>query len=120
MVTEADGYSRRTIEPVPAVGGEQIVLCDSFVRAGRYRIGPGNQTALMRDDRRLCSLRIFSGSGSMLVADPSELDKAAPRLQFEPGDLFLIPPGIYYSLRNESGDCLLYSEHVIAPDVAFI
>ena len=49
------GFGERQIEgiePVAVQGGERILLCDSFVRAARYAIQPGSQTALERDDDR--------------------------------------------------------------------
>jgi len=106
------------IPPEPVPGGERILLCDSFVRAARYRIGPNVQSATFRDDGRAASLHIFAGHGSILIADPSE--PAPPPIEFTPGDLFLIPPGIRYSLSNAAASDLEYSEHLIAPAVAFI
>jgi hypothetical protein len=117
------GNEDRRFEKIPpewVPGGERILLCDSFVRAARYRIGPKMETATLRDDQRATSLRIFGGHGSVLIADGSESGTPPPRLEFGPGDLFLIPPGIHYSLTNESSGYLEYSEHVIAPGVAFV
>ena len=117
------GNEHRSFHKVPpqwVPGGERILLCDSFVRAARYRIGPKMETATLQDDQRATSLRIFGGQGSLLMSDPSESGKSQPRVEFGPGDLFLIPPGIHYSLSNESSGYLEYSEHAIAPGVAFI
>jgi hypothetical protein len=108
------------IEPVAVQGGEQILLCDSFVRAARYTIQPGKQTALERDDDRAVLLRISCGQGSVIMADSSEMRGALPAIAFSQGDLILIPPGIHYSVKNEIQDYVRYSEHRIAPDVAFI
>ena len=107
------------IAPEWVPGGERFLLCDSFVRAARYRIGPKMETAVENDEVRAASLRIFGGRGSLLLSDSSESGNPPP-LEFAPGDLFLVPPGIRYSLRNESSACLEYSEHLIAPEVAFI
>ena len=109
-----------TIEPVVVPGGEQFLLCDSFVRAARYVIKPGTETATERDDHRAVLLRISRGRGSMLIAEASELGDSKPRLDFNKGDLFLIPPGIHYAIRNEDSGYVEYSEHRIAPGVAFI
>jgi mannose-6-phosphate isomerase-like protein (cupin superfamily) len=109
-----------TIEPVAVPGGEQFLLCDSFVRAARYVIKPGAETATERDDRRAVLLRISRGRGSAVMADASELGGPKPRLAFDKGDLFLIPPGIHYAIRNEGSGYVEYSEHRIAPGVAFI
>jgi mannose-6-phosphate isomerase-like protein (cupin superfamily) len=109
-----------TIEPVAVPGGEQFLLCDSFVRAARYVIKPGAETATERDDHRAVLLRISRGRGSAVMADASELGGPKPRLAFDKGDLFLIPPGIHYAIRNEGSGYVEYSEHRIAPGVAFI
>ena len=108
------------ILPEGVPGGERTLLCDSFVRAAGYRIRPQQETATLSDGQRATSLRIFGGCGSIRIADGSESREPQTRLEFSPGDLFLIAPGILYSLRNESSDCLEYSEHVIAPGVAFV
>ncbi|SPF42536.1 hypothetical protein SBA4_2930031 [Candidatus Sulfopaludibacter sp. SbA4] len=110
----------RDVRPEWVLGGERILLCDSFVRAARYHIGPKMETATLQDGERATSLRIFGGHGSILIADNSEQGHSQPRVEFGPSDLFLIPPGIHYSLGNESSGYLEYSEHVIAPGVAFI
>jgi mannose-6-phosphate isomerase-like protein (cupin superfamily) len=65
-------------------------------------------------------LRISRGRGSALIAEASELGDSKPRLDFDKGDLFLIPPGIHYAIRNEDSGYVEYSEHRIAPGVAFI
>jgi len=109
-----------TIEPVAVPGGEQFLLCDSFVRAARYVIKPGAETATERDDHRAVLLRISRGRGSALIADATELGDSKPRLEFGKGDLLLIPPGIHYAIRNEDSGYVEYSEHRIVPGVAFI
>ena len=109
-----------TIEPTAVPGGEQFLLCDSFVRAARYVVKPGAETATERDDHRAVLLRISRGNGSALIADASELGDSKARLVFGKGDLFLIPPGIHYAIRNEGSNSAEYSEHRIAPGVAFI
>jgi hypothetical protein len=101
-------------------GGERFLLCDSFVRAARYRIAPKAETAVAEDAQRAISLHVFRGQGTLSIADASESPASAPGLEFNPGDLFLIAPGIRYSFRNESSDHLEYSEHSIEPGVAFI
>jgi mannose-6-phosphate isomerase-like protein (cupin superfamily) len=110
----------QSIEPVAVQGGERVLLCDSFVRASRYAIQPGKQTVLERDDDRAVLLRISSGQGSVMMADSSEVGGALHSIAFNQGDLILIPPRIHYSVRNETQDYVRYSEHRIAPEVAFI
>lgn len=108
------------IAPVAIPGGERITLCDSFVRAARYVIRPREETALDRDDQRATLLRFFSGHGSMVMADGAEVGSSMPRIQFDSADLIFVPPGIHYAVRNEGDGSVAYSEHRIAPDVAFI
>jgi mannose-6-phosphate isomerase-like protein (cupin superfamily) len=117
------GFGHRKVEPIARVaipGGERMTLCDSFVRAARYVIRPGEQTALEHDDRRAALLRFFSGPGSVVMADGAEVGRSMPRIQFASADLILIPPGIQYAVRNEGDGYVEYSEHRIAPEVAFI
>ncbi len=120
LVSGNENRGFREIAPEWVPGGERMLLCDSFVRAARYRIGPKMETAISQDDRRATSLRVFDGCGSILMADRFETGSSQPRVEFGPGNLFLIPPGIHYALSNESSGYLEYSEHAIAPDVAFI
>lgn len=108
------------IQPDPVTGGERTLLCDSFVTAARYVIEGGKETALAHDDCRAVLLRMYNGSGTVVVADSTECGGSKPSLPFDRGDLFLIPPGIRYAVRNESDELLSYSEHCIAPEVAFI
>jgi len=109
-----------TIEPVAVPGGEQFLLCDSFLRAARYVIKPGAETATECDEHRAVLLRISRGHGRAVIADASELGNSKPREEFRTGDLLLIPPGIHYAIRNEDSGYVEYSEHRIAPEVAFI
>jgi hypothetical protein len=117
------GLGERNIEsaePVPIPGGRRTLLCDSFVRAARYVIGGGKETVLDHDDQRTVLLRFFTGHGTLVLADAAECEGALPRVPFAQGDLFLIAPGIRYAVRNESDGEAAYSEHCIAPDVAFV
>ncbi len=108
------------LRAAPMQGGERTVLCDSFVTAVRCRIEPGKEAAFAQDDSRTTLLRINEGRGTVVIADAAECRGVPPSLQFERGDLFLIPPGIRYAVRGEKSDGVAYSEHCIAPDVAFI
>jgi mannose-6-phosphate isomerase-like protein (cupin superfamily) len=117
------GFADRKVEPIAPVavpGGERITLCDSFVRAARYVIRPGEEAALDRDEHRATLLRFFSGPGSVVMGDGTEQGRSIPRIAFESADLIFIPPGIEYAVRNEGDGYVEYSEHRIAPDVAFI
>jgi len=117
------GLGEKKFEHIPATrvqGGERVVLCDSFVTAARYVIEPCKETALAHDDTRSVLLRLNSGQGTVVIADSTEGTGTLPGLPFGRGDLFLIPPGIRYAVRNESREYVAYSEHCIAPEVAFI
>ena len=112
--------SIQTIEPVAIEGGERTLLCDSFVRAARFTLKPGAESALGLEKDRAVILRFFSGRGTVLMADASELKDPKARVEFGRADLILIPPGINYSVRNESEDLAAFCEHCIAPSVAFV
>jgi mannose-6-phosphate isomerase-like protein (cupin superfamily) len=117
------GFGERNIEGIRAEavpGGERYLLCDSFVRAARYVIRPGAETALDHDDERAALLHITRGRGSAVVADASELGGSVPRVECGRGDLLLIAPGIHFAVRNDGDGDVEYSEHRIAPEVAFI
>jgi mannose-6-phosphate isomerase-like protein (cupin superfamily) len=109
------------IEPVSFPGGERVVLCDSFLKAARYRLQPGRETALACEQERAVILRVACGEGRVLLADDTELGgQARPGLEFGCGDLILIPPGIHYAVRNEGLDECQYSEQSIDPEVALV
>ena len=118
-----EGFGDRDIvpiEPHSILGGERVVLCDSFLKAARYRLQSRHETTLAQEPHRAVMLRIARGDGSVVLADATELSDGRPAIEFQRGDLILIPPGIHYSVRNESaGDCE-FSEQVIAPDVALV
>lgn len=107
------------IDPISVQGGERTLLCDSFVRAARCTIAPRKEAALAHDDTRTVLLRMNGGRGTIVLADSTEMN-SLPSLQFDRGDLFLVPPGIQYAVRNEDSAYVNYSEHCIAPEVAFI
>jgi len=120
LVTGLGEKSFENIYATRVQGGERKLLCDSFVTAARYTVEPGKETALVHDETRTVLLRMNGGGGTIVIADSSECAKTPPRLPFERGDLFLIAPGIRYAVRNEGTSYAAYSEHCIAPDVAFI
>lgn len=115
---------RRLFKPLQAdivQGGYRFILNDSFVTASRYILEPYSEGAMEMDNHCSMCVRIFRGAGTIFIADDSELNhRNQVSSQFEAGDLFLIPPGIYYGFRNESSEPLEYSEHRILPEVALI
>lgn len=120
LVRGFGGHEIEPIEPVAIPGGEQAMLCDSFVKAARYRLRPRSETRLWCEASRAVILRMASGRGNVVLADRGELGDAAPGVEFERGDVILIPPGIHYAVRNESADECQFSEQCIAPEVALV
>ena len=121
LVTGLGDKKFEHLKPARVQGGERVVLCDSFVTAARYRIDAGKESAFMHDDTRAILLRMNAGRGTVVIADAAECAAGKlPGLQFERGDLVLIPPGIRYAVQSEGEGPATYSEHCIAPDVAFI
>jgi len=113
-----------TVEPIPwtaVEGGERAILTDSFVTASNYRLSPMAAGALQRSAERAAQIRIFSGEGRIAIAGDDELDRLEQvAIPVKGGDLLFIPPGIHYRIFNDRGEALEYSEHLIAPNVAFI
>ena len=117
------GFGDREIaalEPASIPGGERVVLCDAFLKAACYRLQPGRETGLGRDESRAAILRMACGEGSVVLAAGDELGDARPAVEFGRGDLILIPPGIHYAVRNEGVEECQYSEQTIAPEVALV
>jgi hypothetical protein len=109
------------IMPDKVSGGHRFILADSFVTASRYVLEPYSESAVEQDKRRVSSVRIFNGAGTIFIADESELSyRSRVSLRFETGNQFIVPPGIHYGFRNESDKTLEYSEYRILPEVAFV
>jgi hypothetical protein len=114
-------WSTRVIPRIPRQGGCETILVDSFLRASHRRIEGGCNTELMRSATAAAIVRVFSGRGTLWLADDSELgrlDDAAIRTGA--GDVFLIPPTASYGFRNDDSQPLTYSEQQIDPKVAFV
>ncbi len=113
-----------TVEPIPyeaVEGGERAVLTDSFVTASNYRLNPLAAGALHRFPDRAAQIRIFTGEGRIAIAGDDELDRLEQMaIPVKSGDLLFVPPGVHYRIFNDRGEALEYSEHRIAPEVAFI
>jgi mannose-6-phosphate isomerase-like protein (cupin superfamily) len=114
-------WTTRAIPRTPCRGGCESVLENSFLRASHRRIESGRDTEIMRSRTNAAIVRIFSGQGTLWLADDSELgrlDDAAIRAGA--GDVFLIPPTASYGFRNDGLQPLTYSEQQIDPTVAFV
>ena len=100
LVRGLERRSLHAIEPEPVQGGERIRLCDSFVRAARYAIDPGRETAPAHDQSHAAVLRVFGGQGTILIGDCSETQGPEQRIEFGPADV----------LHRPAGDSLLFAE----------
>lgn len=103
-------YGGGSVETRPVEGGSVRVLADSFVSARAYSIeGAG---PVLHDAERAASVYVTGGAGEFQLADTPAIPVAA-------GDLLTIVPGIRYQAVARGGDPLTFSEHRIAPEVAF-
>jgi hypothetical protein len=104
-------YGGGSVETRPVEGGSVRVLADSFVSARAYSLeatGP-----LLKDPERAASVYVTGGSGELVIADTEPIPVAA-------GDLLTIVPGIEYRAISRGDEPLTFSEHRIAPEVAFL
>jgi quercetin dioxygenase-like cupin family protein len=100
--------------PVTAIeGGTVRVLADSFVSARAYSLDAGATGPALSDAERAASVYVTGGSGALVLADTDPIEVSA-------GDLLTIVPGIPYRAINRGEAALTFSEHRIAPDVAFV
>jgi mannose-6-phosphate isomerase-like protein (cupin superfamily) len=66
-------------------------------------------------------IRVFSGRGTLWVLDDSEVgNREQGAIPAAAGDVFLLAPGTWYGVRNDTDEPLRYSEQQIPPDVAFV
>ncbi|MEA2467498.1 MAG: hypothetical protein QOJ57_1624 [Thermoleophilaceae bacterium] len=101
------------IQPEPVEGGSVRVLADSFVGARAYTIDRRRSGPALLDAERAAAVYVTGGSGEFVVAD-------TPPIPVAKGDLLTIVPGIRYQATNRGDDPLTFSEHRIAPEVAFL
>jgi mannose-6-phosphate isomerase-like protein (cupin superfamily) len=113
-------------ESVPVVpeeveGGSVRVLAESFVGARSFALRPRAQGPALHDPARAASLFVASGAGQVVIADEDEAASGAevPPLDVRAGDLLTVLPGAHVRVLNRAGDDLVFSEHKIAPDIAF-
>ena len=120
-----DMFSRnggiRSLPPASVPGGTETVLTDSFLRASHRTVEPCYESAMEKDPGRATFVRVHAGEGRIFIAAEDELDRPGrTSIPLAAGDLFMIPPGIHYGFKNETGDPLTCSEHRIEPEKAFI
>jgi mannose-6-phosphate isomerase-like protein (cupin superfamily) len=111
-------------EPISRVrceGGFETVLTDSFVRASHREVEAASRTELMQCRGVAAVIRVFSGRGTLWVLDDSEVgNREQGAIPAAAGDVFLLAPGTWYGVRNDTDEPLRYSEQQIPPDVAFV
>jgi mannose-6-phosphate isomerase-like protein (cupin superfamily) len=114
-------WTARVIPRTPCQGGCESILENSFLRASHRRIEPGGNTGMMRSANAASVVRVFSGQGTLWLADDSELGRLDDAsIPTSAGDVFLIPPAASYGFRNDGAQQLTYSEQQIDPKVAFV
>ena len=76
---------------------------------------------MLSDPERAASLYVTGGAGRVVIRgqDESEDGADADPIAVSAGDLLTIVPGVSYRAINDGGEPLTFSEHRIAPDVAF-
>ena len=108
------------IAPVPVRGGERWVLTDSFVTATHTVLHPGAEGPLESPAGKAVCARVFEGEGQVLIAaGPDRETGTGQPVPVSAGDLLMFPPGVYHGFRNGRDRAFRYSEHGIAPEVAF-
>jgi mannose-6-phosphate isomerase-like protein (cupin superfamily) len=102
-------------------GGSVRVLSDSFVTASAYSVDPRSTGPALHDRERAASVYVTGGAGEFVIADAEEMaaPTAPPAIAVAAGDLLTIVPGVHYRAINRAGEPLTFSEHRIAPGVAF-
>jgi quercetin dioxygenase-like cupin family protein len=106
-------YGGGKVRTRPIAGGSVRVLADSFVSARAYSIDPGASGPELSDPKRAASVYVTGGSGEFVLEDTAPIPVAA-------GDLLTIVPGIRYQATSGGDEPLTFSEHRIAPEVAFL
>jgi uncharacterized RmlC-like cupin family protein len=107
------------IEATPIEGGTVRVLADSFVAARAYAIDAGRAGPTLYDAHRAASIYVTGGAGELLIFSRDEDEHAIEPIPVSAGDLLTIVPGVSHRAINSGDEPLTFSEHRIAPEVAF-
>jgi mannose-6-phosphate isomerase-like protein (cupin superfamily) len=106
-------YGPGEVSLSPVDGGTVRMLADSFVSARTYSIDAGAAGPLLSDAERAASIYVTGGEGAFTLAGTEPIPVTG-------GDLLTILPGVTYRATNGGPSALTFSEHRIAPDVAFV
>src|SRR3954452_15814425 len=106
------GPERGAVEPLPVEGGSVRVLVDSFVSARAFSIDAGATGPALQDAERAASVYVSGGRGAFTLDDTEPIPVST-------GDLLTIVPGVTYRATSAGNEPLTFSEHRIAPEVAF-
>lgn len=109
-------FVRRIKEPF----GHSDILTDTFLKASHHWIYPDKATRMEVDRERVVVIRIFEGTGSVLLHDESEFRENldTESISVTKGDVLVIPKNVYFQIENNSPEDLAYSEHRIRQEVA--
>jgi hypothetical protein len=113
------GPGRGPVPSVPVEGGSVRVLADSFVTARAYTIDAGATGPSLTDVDRAASVYVTGGAGSIVITADGEQPGEVEPIAVAAGDLLTIVPGVSYRPTSTGGSPLTFSEHRIAPSVAF-
>ena len=122
VMFEASGWSRLDVPSRQIEGGQRTDFGnDDRFSASVFRIDPGARGATSTIADRATCLHVATGSGQLALGTQEELRRATPpTLNAKAGDLFLIAPGAYYAIVNDTRQPLVVARHEIPPDVAFV
>jgi hypothetical protein len=120
-LTSRDGLARRQPIPwTPIPGAHRLELGALPGCAGaHFLVERGRSTDLTLEKQFAQSFFIHSGSGRLIIADDRERNALTPpSLAMEPGDAFLVPPGVAWGITADGEAPLRVAQHRILPALA--